>query len=92
MMCILWRFSYCSKAASIYGNTLYLPQISYGSTSIDLSNKDSYHYFARTCASDDAQGPALVNTLGDLGAVPYAAVVYSIDDYASSLANSFVNR
>jgi hypothetical protein len=81
-----------SKASSIYGNTIYLPQISYASTSVDLSNKDSYHYFARTCASDDAQGPTLVNALTDLGIVPYVAIIYTTDNYATSLTNSFATR
>lgn len=90
MYFVLWICR--SKGSGGYGNTIYLTQISYASTSVDLSNKDTYHYFARTCAADDKQGSAIVTALEGLGAVPYVAVVYTVDDYATSLANSFSSR
>ena len=44
-----------------------LPQVSYGATSPDLSNRDEYRYFTRTVPSDDCQAEALVEIIIQLG-------------------------
>ncbi|XP_028405972.1 metabotropic glutamate receptor 4-like isoform X2 [Dendronephthya gigantea] len=44
-----------------------LPQVSYGATSPDLSNRDEFGYFARTVPSDDGQAKALVDIITQLG-------------------------
>eukprot|EP00602_Paraphysomonas_sp_CaronLab_P005348 CAMPEP_0185017998 /NCGR_PEP_ID=MMETSP1103-20130426/842_1 /TAXON_ID=36769 /ORGANISM="Paraphysomonas bandaiensis, Strain Caron Lab Isolate" /LENGTH=1593 /DNA_ID=CAMNT_0027547641 /DNA_START=63 /DNA_END=4844 /DNA_ORIENTATION=- len=78
-----------SKTTASYGNSLYLPQISFKSTSTELSDKDAYQYFARTCASDAAQGPAVASLLMKIGVSPYIVVVSTDDDYAEGLSSSF---
>ena len=82
----------CSKSTAAYGSGLSLPQISFKSTTTVLSDKDDYPFFARTCASDSAQGPALSALLMQIGVAPYAAMVSTTDDYASSMSKSFSSR
>lgn len=65
-----------------------MPQISYGSTAVELSNKNDYAFFARTCLPDNVQGYCLSDMLYDLRL--YSIAVVSTDDsYASSLSNVF---
>lgn len=40
-----------------------VPQVSYASTSPELSNKDKYSYFARTVPSDSLQAQAMIHVL-----------------------------
>lgn len=89
---ILFMISVCSKTTAAYGGPQTLPQISFKSTTTDLSDKDEYPYFARTCASDSAQGPSLSSLLMDIGVAPYIAMVSTTDDYAVSMSKSFSTR
>lgn len=81
-----------SRAVSSYGNSIVSPMISHASTSEELSDKDQYTYFARTCASDADQGPAIAQTLFSLGIEPYVSIVATTDSYAVNLAASFSDR
>ena len=44
-----------------------IPQISYDSTSISLSNKDIYSYFLRTVPPDDFQAKVIVDLCNEFG-------------------------
>jgi hypothetical protein len=81
-----------SIGASRFGNTIFASQLSYGSTSNVLSDKDEYNYFARTCFADDSQGELLVDVLEDIGLIPFIAVIASTDSYAQSLSVSFMDN
>jgi ABC-type branched-subunit amino acid transport system substrate-binding protein len=81
-----------SSGAAIYNNDYAITQVAYASTAEFLSDKDLYEYFARTCGSDSAQGPALAQTLHAVGITPYIAVVHTTDSYSVSLSNSFSTR
>ena len=76
-----------SKGAAKIGNNYYIPQISYASTSNELSDKDEYRYFARTIGADSSQGRLLVDMLEDVGLVPFLAVISTSDSYAKSLSS-----
>ena len=78
-----------SLSTAAIGSSLTLPQISFKSSAKELSDKDLYPYFARTCASDAAQGPALSNVLIHLGITPYVVVVSTTDGYATSMSEAF---
>eukprot|EP00604_Paraphysomonas_vestita_P000492 CAMPEP_0174826116 /NCGR_PEP_ID=MMETSP1107-20130205/43522_1 /TAXON_ID=36770 /ORGANISM="Paraphysomonas vestita, Strain GFlagA" /LENGTH=370 /DNA_ID=CAMNT_0016058575 /DNA_START=804 /DNA_END=1913 /DNA_ORIENTATION=- len=80
-----------SISTAALGNSLTLPQISFKSSTTELSDKDLYPYFARTCASDAAQGPALTNLLINLGISPYVALVSTTDGYGVSMSESFAS-
>ena len=57
-----------------------MPQISYDSTSSELSDKTKYKYFLRTVPSDVLQARAMVDILGHFG-WSYVSAVYSDDNY-----------
>lgn len=87
--------SYCSgasKGIASQANIDNFLQVSYASTSEDLSNVNFYRYFARTAPSDAVQGPLLAKTLIALGLTPYIAVVHQTASYAASLAKSIVQK
>ena len=75
-----------SKGAAKIGNNYYIPQISYASTSNELSDKDEYRYFARTIGADSSQGRLLVDMLEDVGLVPFLAIISTSDSYAKSMS------
>lgn len=85
----------CSDASigsAKFGNTIHVSQVSYGSTSNVLSDKDEYIYFARTCFADESQGELVVDLLEDIGLVPFIAVIASSDSYAQSLSVSIMEN
>ena len=57
-----------------------MPQISYDSTSSELSDKTKYKYFLRTVPSDFLQARAMVDILNHFG-WSYVSAVYSDDNY-----------
>lgn len=57
-----------------------MPQISYDSTSSELSDKTKYKYFMRTVPSDLLQARAMADILHHFGWT-YVSVVYSNDNY-----------
>ena len=80
-----------SKGAARYGNTIYTTQLSYLSTSVDLSDKDEYIYFGRTCYTDDIQAKLLVDVIDNLGIVPFISVVHGPGAFFNSLSDSIVS-
>ncbi|CAN0419458.1 unnamed protein product, partial [Ectocarpus fasciculatus] len=84
---------YCSTAslgAASYASSVNIPQISFASTASELSDKNDYGSFARTCLPDSVQGYLLSDILYKLRLYD-VAVVYTDDDYSSSLAKLFVS-
>ena len=65
-----------------------LPQISYASTSPDLSNKAKYKYFLRTVPSDSNQAKAMVDIVKALNWTS-VFTVYSEGNYGRSGINTF---
>jgi len=59
-------------------------QISYGSTSPALSNKDTYPYFLRTVPPDSIQGQAFWNWIVAFE-VPMAVCLYALEPYGQGL-------
>ncbi|KAI1309377.1 Metabotropic glutamate receptor 3 [Halotydeus destructor] len=59
-----------------------VPQISYLSTSVTLSNKQKYEYFFRTVPSDVNQAQAIMEIL-KVFRWTYVAIVYSDNDYGT---------
>ncbi|CAK9062829.1 Metabotropic glutamate receptor 7 (mGluR7) [Durusdinium trenchii] len=59
-------------------------QISYGSTSPALSNKDTYPYFLRTVPPDSIQGQAFWNWIVAFE-VPMAVCLYAVEPYGQGL-------
>jgi hypothetical protein len=59
-----------------------VPQISYGSTSSSLDNRDYYKMFGRTIPSNDGDAQALLDYLSELG-VSHLGILYVQDDYGA---------
>ncbi|CAH1772821.1 unnamed protein product [Owenia fusiformis] len=57
-----------------------VPQVSYMSTSPDLSNKDRYEYFKRTVPSDTNQAKAIVQLLTEFN-YTYVSAIYEDSNY-----------
>jgi hypothetical protein len=85
-------FLFASISTAGYGSSLTLPQISFKSSTTELSEKNLYPYFGRTCANDAAQGPALSSLLIQIGITPYIAMVSTTDGYATSMSAAFAER
>ena len=68
--------------------TLKIPQVSFGSTSIDLLDRDRYPMFLRTVPADDHQALAMVRFLRNFD-VRYVQVVHQADNYGESGARIF---
>ena len=68
--------------------TLKIPQISFGSTSVDLLDKDRYPYFLRTVPADDHQTMAMVRFLRKYD-IRYVQVVHTADNYGEQGARNF---
>ena len=66
-----------------------LPQISYGATTPDLSDRDEYEYFLRTVPSDVYQAKALIDIIIQLG---WSAVflISSSGNYGEKIREEFV--
>ena len=60
-----------------------IPQISYGSLTVELSNKDVYDYFFRTVPPDSFFAEALVKLLIRMGWT-YVSIVYSTGKWAET--------
>lgn len=68
--------------------TLKIPQISYGSSSIDLLDKDRYPYFIRTVPADDRQAMAMIKFLRKFD-IRYVQIVHTADNYGEKGAEIF---
>ena len=65
-----------------------IPQVSYGSTTPVLSNKDLYEYFLRTVPSNSYQGKAMVDVVRYFG-WKYVMTVYSPGQYGEKGMEKF---
>ncbi|XP_074602400.1 metabotropic glutamate receptor 3-like [Brevipalpus obovatus] len=68
-----------------------IPQISYASTSVALSNKEKYEYFARTVPSDEYQAKALLHLVKFMNWT-YVSLVSSESQYGESGSNEFIRN
>ena len=78
----------CSMAIAEATKHKNIPQISYASTSAQLSDKDAYPNFFRTCASDIYQGQALAK-LVQRYKWSQVSTITTIDSYSEDLARMF---
>ena len=69
---------------------LKVPQVSFGSTSPKLSNKDSYPYFLRTIPPDSIQGAGLWQFIAHFK-VPSVSFVYAQEPYGEGLFTTVAN-
>lgn len=82
-----------SASVASYGKSVVLPQISYASSSTQLTDANNYPYFSRVCPSDNDQAALLVTLLETCGIVPYIAVVYFAEiEYSSLLSSNFISK
>ena len=74
-----------SKASSLLKvlGVFKIPVISYGATSVELSDKVNYEYFSRTIPSDMYQTKAIVEIL-DYFNWTYVSVVYTKESYGQN--------
>ena len=86
----IFYFLFGSVGVAEHSTVYSTPQVSYGSTAVDLSDKESYPFFARTCLPDSYQGDGLADLLFELN-LTVVSVVSTDGAYSSSLAESFIN-
>lgn len=80
--------SECSIAIAAATKDKKIPQMSYASTSAQLSDKQTYPNFFRTCASDLYQGKALAKLVQRYKWTQVSTVT-TIDSYSEELARKF---
>ena len=78
----------CSIAIAAATKDKKIPQMSYASTSAQLSDKQTYPNFFRTCASDVYQGKALAKLVQRYKWTQVSTVA-TIDLYSEELARKF---
>ena len=78
-----------AKTVASFFRLFRLPQISYGATSPDLSNRDEYEYFMRTVPSDECQAEALMDIIAEL---EWSAIflISSFGNYGERIREKFV--
>lgn len=69
------------------GAAMEVPQVAYGSTSAELSNKQVYGYFMRTCPTDSVVGRGLWRYLKFFG-FRSATVLYTDEPYGQGIFNT----
>jgi ABC-type branched-subunit amino acid transport system substrate-binding protein len=82
----------CSDSASAYASRESVPQISFGSSLVSLSNKNKHPFFARTCPSDGVQANSLALLVSNLGLANISVVSVDNDSFSSSMASIFINE
>lgn len=80
-----------SETVANFLRVFQIPQISYASTSIDLSNKDIYSYFLRVVAPDSFQAQAMVDMIKRFG-WNYVSTVNSAGAYGTKGMEEFWAR
>lgn len=80
--------SECSIAIAAATKDRKIPQMSYASTSAQLSDKQTYPNFFRTCASDVYQGKALAKLVQRYKWTQVSTIT-TIDPYSEELARKF---
>ena len=78
-----------SKIVGSFLRVFQIPQISYASLSVELSNKDIYNYFFRTVPPDSFFAEALAELLERLG-WNYASLIYSKGTYSETGAQEVI--
>jgi len=72
-------------------NSLGMVEVSFSATSADLSNKQLYPNFARTCPPDDLQGRAIADVLAHFKWTK-CQLIGCVDVYCTGLARTFLQR
>ena len=83
-------YSSISKASSILSAAFNVPQCDGSSTSPELSNKNIYPLFFRTCPSDELQGKAIFDYIYQQG-WRRASAMYETEAYGTGLFTVFTN-
>jgi metabotropic glutamate receptor 2/3 len=78
-----------SKIVGSFLRVFEIPQISYASLSVELSNKDIYNYFFRTVPPDSFFAEALAQLLERLG-WNYVSLIYSKGTYSETGAQEVI--
>ena len=78
-----------SKIVGSFLRVFTIPQISYASLAVELSNKDIYNYFFRTVPPDSFFAEALAELLERLG-WNYVSIIYSKGTYPESGAQEVI--
>ena len=76
------------QMADVLG-VLGIPQISYGSTSIELKNRRKFRHFLRTVPADDKQARAMIAILKRFN-LQYVQVINSAGTYGEEAASEFL--
>jgi ABC-type branched-subunit amino acid transport system substrate-binding protein len=84
------RILVLSTGASSYGNRNGIPQLSFASSKSELSDKNSFPYFARTCPSDKEQARYLAEMVNHLNLTNVAVIAVSTDAFSASMAKDFI--
>lgn len=66
-------------------------QVSFFSTSPELSNKQRFEYFTRTIPSDHYQVKAMVDIVRKMN-WSYVSIIYEESNYGIKVANKFINH
>ncbi|XP_020916270.1 uncharacterized protein LOC110253659 isoform X2 [Exaiptasia diaphana] len=80
--------SACSIAISKATRSRKIPQMSYASTSSQLSDKQAYPHFFRTCSADNHQATALAKLVIRYG-LERVGTIATTDNYADDLVRKF---
>ncbi len=75
-----------SEGASYYADRNSIVQMAFGATSVTLSDKNMYAFFARSCPSDSEQADILVELLYQFNLTNISVVSVSDNSYSSSMA------
>ena len=78
-----------SKIVGSFLRVFEIPQISYASLSVELSNKDIYNYFFRTVPPDSFFAEALAQLLEKMG-WSYVSLIYSEGTYSETGAQEVI--
>ena len=75
---------------AVLGGIHELPLVSYGSTSSQLDDKDSYPYFGRTVPTNEGDAVATVSYLRNVLGVTHCAVIYVKDGFGLAFLEEFL--
>lgn len=71
--------------------TFQIPQVSYASTSTELSDKSRFEYFSRVVPPDNFQAQAMVSIIKELG-WKYVSTVAVEGEYGEKVSNSKITN
>ena len=81
--------SFISIPVASFFRLFQMPQVSYGSTSTELNNRDQYEYFFRTIPAHDSQAQAMIDIMSHYE-WDHVSVVYSNNLFGDSFNHHFL--